>query len=468
LTSTTFHCLERSQGAPLLERETCSTMVGAILVPLMTLVLAISTDAASLVARLSSGTVAEQTEAARQLEAMGREALPTLEAALRSPDAEVRSRVASVWERIQKGLLVRPSMVRLEGEGRALTEVVHSIGEQGGFSLEVSQQGPGRLFDAREPLPLPFWQAVERLGLGGGRFTIANPVGGHFPTLEFSAASEDACPSTISGPFQIKLKGLHDHRDRSLIAGPWLKVDEFNQRIPIDRSAKEREARFFIDLVMMIEPRMWFRQEGPAQAIEAVDEFGQSLVRRDTTRVQADHSLFYNGDGVTEGHVQLDLAMPEKPGRSIVRLRGSVPVAIQIRRPVPALEIPLPAAKDKAFADEDAVFTLREFREHDEGTAIVVDVRINLDRFDVPSTRDGEIVSSRLRCLRDHQVEIVDADGKVLTDSGGGGTMPDGNARMSFMVWKNRTKARPARFRYYRMVRAFTDVAFEFRKIPMP
>ena len=39
---------------------------------------------------------------------------------------------------------------------------------------------------------------------------------------------------------------------------------------------------------------------------------------------------------------------------------------------------------------------------------------------------------------------------------------------MSFMVWKNRTKARPARFRYYGMVRAFTDVAFEFRNIPMP
>ena len=39
---------------------------------------------------------------------------------------------------------------------------------------------------------------------------------------------------------------------------------------------------------------------------------------------------------------------------------------------------------------------------------------------------------------------------------------------MSFMVRKNRNKTRPARFRYYRMVRAFTDVAFEFRNIPMP
>ena len=143
-----------------------------------------------------------------------------------------------------------------------------------------------------------------------------------------------------------------------------------NQRIPIPRTAREREARFYIELGMMIEPRMWFTQEGPARAIEAVDDLGQSLVRRETTRVEADHSLFYNGGGVTQGQVQLDLAMPDKPGRSIVRLRGSIPVAIQVRRPVPALEIPLSAPKGKTFAHEDAVFTLREVREDDQGTRI--------------------------------------------------------------------------------------------------
>jgi hypothetical protein len=442
-------------------------MVGACLVPLMTLVLAISPDAAALVTRLGSGTFAEREESAKALEAMGREALPALEDALRSPDAEVRSRVWSIWERIQKGLLVRPLMVRLEREPRPLIDVVRSIGEQGGFSLQVSQHGSEHLVSAREPQPIAFWEAVDRLGLVGGHFMISNPGGGHFPTLEFGGA-EDASPSTISGPFRIKLKGLHDHRDRSMIVGPWLRIDEMNQRIPILRTAKEREARFYIELGMMIEPRMWFTQEGPARAIEAVDDLGQSLVRRDTTRVEADHSLFYNGGGVTQGQTQLDLAMLDKPGRSIVRLRGSIPVAIQVRKPVPALEIPLPATKGQAFAHEDAVFTVREFREDNRGTAIVLDVRANLDRFELPAGRDGEIVSSRLQCLSSHQVEIVDADGDVLAEHGGGGTSPDGHSWMSLVVWKNRTKTRPARFRYYRMVRAFTDVAFEFRNIPMP
>ena len=96
---------------------------------------------------------------------------------------------------------------------------------------------------------------------------------------------------------------------------------------------------------------------------------------------------------MTQGQVQLDLAMPDKPGRSIVRLRGSIPVALQVRRPVPDLEIPLPAPKGQAFAHEDGVFTLREVRETDQGTSINVDVRINLDRFELPAGRDGEIVS---------------------------------------------------------------------------
>jgi hypothetical protein len=444
-------------------------MVGAWLVSLMTLILATSSDAAALVARLGSATVAQREEAAKALEAMGRGAVPALEAALRSPDAHVRSRVWSAWERVQKRRLVQPSLVRLEGKGRPLREVVRSIGAQAGFSIEISPHDPERLVHVHEPLPIPLWQAVDQLSLVGGQFTNTNPLGGHFATLAFGLSGpEIAYPSTVSGPFRITLKALHDHRDRSLIGGPWLRVDTASQRFPIPRNAKEREARFYIDLGMTIEPRMWFTQEGPARAIEAVDELGQSLVRRDTTKVQESHSLFYNGGGVIEGHVQLDLAMPDKPGRSIVRLRGSVPVATQIRKPVPALEIPLSAAAGTEFTHEDAVFTLREIHEDDLGTLVGVDVRINLDRFELPAGPDAELVSSRLRCLTDHQLEIVDADGNVLTEGGGAGSSSGANARTTLMVWKNRHKARPARLRYYQMFRAFTDVAFEFHMIPMP
>ena len=69
--------------------------------------------------------------------------LPALDAALRSPDAAVRSRVLPVWERVQKRLLVRPTMVRLEGKGRPLAEVVRSIGKQARILARNLESGFG-------------------------------------------------------------------------------------------------------------------------------------------------------------------------------------------------------------------------------------------------------------------------------------------------------------------------------------
>lgn len=441
-------------------------MVGTGLVSLMIL-LAIPPDAAALVARLGSGTAADREEAAGQLEALGRPALPALEAVLRSPDAEVRARALSVWERIQRGLLVRPTMVRLDGRRRPLTEVLRSIGEQGGLSLEFSSQREEPIIDAREPAPIPFWEAIERLGLGGGYFHQVQPRGRDFPSLEFGRTVVEY-PSTISGPFRIELEGIHDHRDRLLTTGPWLRLDLINQRLPIPRATPPREDRLYLGLGMKVEPRMWFSQEGPARAIEAVDDLGQSLVRREAARIKADQSVLHNRGGVTEGHLELDLAMPERPGRTIARLRGSIPVSLEIRRPVPALEIPVPAPVGKTFHHEDAVFTIREFREDAQGTLINLDLRANLDRLELPAGRDSALALSRLNSLMRHQLEVVDAEGRFLAEAGAGGSSSDGRARWTFRAGRRETGARPAAIRYYRMLRVFTDVAFEFHNVLMP
>ncbi len=444
-------------------------MVGPFLAHLTALILATSPDAASLVARLASvsSTPAEREEAARGLEAMGRESLPALVAALDAPDLEARSRVLSTWERVQRASMVKPSLVRLDGQGRALPEVVRSIGEQAGFSIELSDQRSDHLVNAREPNPIPFWEAVERLGLSGER--INNPGGTLFPTLMLGGPFGGG-PTSTSGPFRVRLKGLHDHRDRSLIDGPWLRIDEANQRIPIARGTKGREARFYVDLGMIIEPRMWLTQEGPARAIEAVDDLGQSLLRREQATIAADHSVFFNGGGVAEAQSQLDLAMPEKPGRSIVRLRGTIPVALHVRRPVLVLEIPLEGVIGKTFPLDDVDFTIRGFRQDEQGTHVDVDIRLHLDRLDVPADPNlrGEVASSRMRCLADHQIDLVDADGRVLNAIGGGGWGRDGTGHMSRTVWKNMNKTRPTRLRYYAMTRAFADVPFEFRNVPLP
>ncbi len=441
----------------------------ACLAPLVALVLAAAppVDAPGLVARLGSGAPADRDEAARALERMGRDALAALEAAGDSPDPELRSRASALWDGIQRSLMVRPTLVRLEADGLTPAEMVRSIGEQAGFSIRTSSRNPDHPVNAREPAPVPFWEALDRLGLKGGHFDIHNPVGGHFPTLDLQA-NGDACPTATSGPFRVKLTGLHDHRDRMLVDGPWLRVDQFHQRIPIRRDAKGREARFFAGVGLVVEPRMWFTQEGPARATEAVDDLGQSLVLPDGTAGQAARTLFHNGGGVSTGDVEVDLAIPGRPGRSIARLKGVVPVALHRRRPRPALDVPLAGAEGKTFAVDEARFTFRSVRDGPAGLSVELDVKLDLDRAELPAGRPGEIITSRLRCLTGHQVEIVDAGGAVLTESAAGGTAPDGTGRLNLSVFKSMTKAVPARFRYHGVVRAFADVAFEFRDIPMP
>ncbi len=445
-------------------------MPGACLLPLIALALALAgppDDPSALVARLGPARPAGREEAARALEAMGRGALPALLAAGDAPDPEARARASGSGDGIQRSLMARPTPVRLDGEGRTLAEVVRSLGEQGGFSLGAVNQGSDRPVDARDPGPMPFWEAVDRLGLKGGYFDISNPVGGYFPTLNFGGDG-DFCPTTTSGPFRVKLTGLHESRDRLLIGGPWLRVDEISQRIPIRRGAKGREGRFYAGVGLMVEPRMWFTQEGPARAIEAVDDLGQSLVPPDGAGGRGAVTLFHNGGGVTAGDVEVDLAMPDRPGRAIVRLRGSVPVALQQRRPKPALDVALAGSEGKSFELDEVTLTFRSVREGPTGTVVVVDAKLNLDRAELPPGRPAALITSRLRCLSGHQVEIVDAAGVVLTGYGGGGTRPDGTGQLNLSVSKNMTKATPARFRYYGMIRAFVDVAFEFRNIPMP
>ena len=45
------------------------------------------------------------------------------------------------------------------------------------------------------------------------------------PTSEFTSTS---------GPFRVSLLGLHLHRDRKFIDGPWVEIDRFGQRFGVE------------------------------------------------------------------------------------------------------------------------------------------------------------------------------------------------------------------------------------------
>ena len=115
-------------------------------------------DPAALVAKLGSAEPAERAAAAESLKALGRGALPALQDAMKAGDAEVRERASALWETIQRDLMTRPSLVRLDGPDRPLAGVLEDLETQTGLTLrpdrprqdrrrDSPRAGPGHVLD---------------------------------------------------------------------------------------------------------------------------------------------------------------------------------------------------------------------------------------------------------------------------------------------------------------------------------
>jgi hypothetical protein len=427
-------------------------------------------DPTVLVAKLGSAETAERAAATESLKALGRVALPALQHAMKEGDADIRERASVFWETIQRDLMARPSIVRLDGENRSLSAVLRDLEAQTGLSLQHDRSGPDRPVALRESAPVSFWTALERLGLWG--IYYQNPGEGRFPKLRLRESPAPAFTST-GGPFRVSLRGLHLHRDRQLIPGPWVRIDQSGERIYVPNEVKTGETlTFFGGLTLMVEPRMWFTLEAPARLVEASDDLGQSLVpdaadlgTRDSNNA---HFAWYAGSGVAEVRSEFRLRPVEHLGR-VARLRGVVPVMLQVRRPEPTLVIPLAGAAGKTFRCDDAAFTILTVNDSPGATNVSMTGRLNREKADLPANADGELITTRLRVMDKHQLQLTDAAGKVLADSiasgySGGSNPPD------VYNWTMRTfrNGRATHLRYYSMLRVRSEAAFDFRDVPLP
>jgi hypothetical protein len=424
-------------------------------------------DATALVAKLGSAEPAERAAASESLKALGRGALPALEKAMKADDANVRERASALWETIQRDLMTRPSLVRLDGRDRPSADVLADLQTQTGLTLRIDQGPREKLVAPGEPAPVSFWTTLERLGMGG--IYYHNPGKGKFPTLQLRQAPAPAFTST-AGPFRVTLTGLHLHRDRQLIRGPWVRIDRFGQRINVpSEDLKGETVTFFGGLEVMVEPRMWFTQEAPARLIEASDDRGQSLVPEPAdlgTRLHDNADFaFYAGSGVAQVRTEFRLRPTDHPGR-VARLRGVVPVMLHLRRPEPTLVIPLSGAAGKTFRCDDAEFTIGTVNDSPTATNVSMSVHLNVDKADLPDNPDRALIATRLRVMGEHQIHLTDADGTVLLHASGSGS---GDGRTpSVYRWNIRTLGRAAHLRYYSMLRVRSEAAFDFRDVPLP
>jgi hypothetical protein len=279
--------------------------------------------------------------------------------------------------------------------------------------------------------------------------------------------------TSTAGPFRFALTGLYLHRDRRLISGPWVQIDRFGQRINVPREEPKGDSATFVGgLEVMVEPRMWFTQEAPARLTEATDNRGRSLVPEaagsETKLSDNAHFAFYAGAGVTQVRTEFRLRVTDDASQ-VARLRGVVPVMLHVRCPEPSLMIPLSSAAGKVFRCDDGEFTIQSVNDSPTDTIVSMTVRLNVDRADLPRNADAELITTRLRTMGTHQLQLTDPGGTVLADSTSSGS-GGGNRTPALYHWTIRTfqNRHATHLRYYSMLRVRSEAAFEFQEVPLP
>jgi hypothetical protein len=459
-----------------------------------------SDDAALLVAQLGSARYAEREAAATALEKLGREALPALRAALDSRDLEVRTRASALLEKIDSDLLTRPTMIALDFDDRPVGEVAQSIGEQYGISLVLQPESDPtwktRRATLKESGKVPFWKAIDRLCEAGGLQHNAGSMGlmlGRGPALFLFSGINPAVPTFDSGPFRVTLISVHHHRDLRLardpiggIARAIIRVDP--RQAPAVPGADPRALanggvgspqtandEFYVQMMVMAEPRLILSQSQELKLIEANDDRGQSLVIRPNAGQAQRNSAYYGYSVNAFYQMPVHLSYPEQPGKVIKTLRGVLPVTVSARKADPLI---VPLKNDvigKVFKGSDASVTVNDIKAEAnlQRTTIDITLRPLASGDDSGALAGVDVLRAGFRApnLFQNQLEILDEQGKVLHAMPS--TVPNGRIqseemRLNITLSPFPGAGPPAQLRYYSLTRASTEVAFEFHDIPMP
>jgi hypothetical protein len=416
-------------------------------------------DPAALIGELSSPHETVRAEAAGTLEELGRPALPALYRAGDSSDPGLRRQVVQLIDLIERQRLLRATGVRLDFEDMPLPAVVEALRAQTGFPVAL---GPGDALRARRvtlhaPEPVPFWKALDRLGVACGvRHNPGVPFtpGAREPTILLGLAEGPPVPASDTGPFRVHLVRLARHREVTPARPPAV--------------VKSRES-LSADLHVFAEPGLVVKPTGPVVLEEVIDDRGRDLrpdppVGPAPTRLQPPR--FEDGQAAL-----FSLTVPLKPtaeaGGRLRRFQGHVPVAVIVRTGDPIV-VPLAGAEGKTFSRGGIALSVTGVGRVGENTSIRLSIRV--EQADRRFSPDLALPLGGYRPpyrVEDH-IQVQDDQGRALWWNAGRPRNQEGGEQETFLtVYKGRGGA-PARVLYHGVIGAATSLAFEFADLPLP
>lgn len=435
-------------------------------------------DPLELVKTLGASRYADRQEASTALELLGRRALPALQGARDLKDPEIQARAAALINKIEGSLLTAPTLVSLDFTNQLVSAAVKSFGEQAGVKLAlIPENSPNwntRRLTLREPAALPFWKALDRLCEAGRlQYNAAQNGfnGGREPMIPlFEGDARSTAPTFDSGPFRVSVVGLHFQRDVS-----------FPQSMPTFPGAAGRpeqpgvnpqpalNEQFFAQVQVAGEPRLALSQAGALRILEAVDDKGQALVVPQSALPSPNRAPSYFGFA-TGSMIQLQASMirPPDPGKIIKILKGVIPLNVATRKPNP-LVVAITGASGRTFQNDDVALTVHEIRPQAENHPASIEITVRTGPR-AASASPGSVVSGEFAMARpdslQQQIEIADLNGRAIPWYQ---TSFDPEAgRITLTLTSPEQAPAPSEIRYYSLVRAATEVSFQFTNVPLP
>lgn len=405
-------------------------------------------EVSTLVESLGSPRFAERQRATDTLLKLGDEARPALESARSSRDPEVRERASWLIETIDNLGLTRPSQVQLDVRDRPLDEVAREIGRQAGFDLEFPANVPGLNGSARKPVtlrldsPVSFWTALDRLREASGLpLVLDDPVVRRDGrgVVELRVERSPALATAEVGPIRGEVVGF----------------------------SRRGDFGFLIQVRLRAEPRLRLRVTASPQGIEARDEFGHALsVAPDPLRDPSEISFAETdqGGGVL---VWIPMDRPIDLGKTLKRLRFSIPIALATRRDQPSATLPFGEIEGKAQVLDDLVIIGRRPNVVGGFGGVGMGSQAQLLLRSANPDRRAD--------LCDDQLELRDSAGRSIPRTSGSLALPwrAGFGRGQNIAFRTYSlsgddQGFPAEVRYYALRQAELTATLEFQDVPLP
>jgi hypothetical protein len=448
-----------------------------------------------LVARLGAARYAERESASKELEEQGRRALPALRSALDSADAEIRTRAVTLVHKIEGNLLTQATPLTLNFQDQPLAEVIRGLHSQSGIKLTLVPEN-SKLAQTRitltETTPLPFWKSIDRLCEVAGlqyQFGAHGYPNGREPFFPlFAGQAPRRGPISDQGPFRIQLISLHYQRDLTFETRripsnlPSNRISTANRSLrpsppptngrPPRSGGPDVSEQFFAQVQVLAEPRLSISQNGPLKIREAIDDRGESLVI--PSRGGAGESGNFGYFGIPTGSVlqiQAHLRHPQTPGKLIVKLQGTIPLAITTRKLGP-LVVPLAGSVGKSFHNEEVNVVVRDIRVNPDSHQTNIDLTIQPSPAvagfaDIAVPRGAPLPVHRIHRPETHQqqIEIIDAQGRNIPWYH---SSFDAEGSRFTLTLTPHDQVTPAELHYYGLAKASIEVPFTFSDVPMP